>query len=287
MKTILAVPIIFLTLILSSFSGQVSIMAENDVTYKTDHYFTHGTRIQYTDDLNWGVSIGQNMYTPDDKEAAELIPYDRPYAGYLYGSAFDTIYLKNRDELSLELQMGMVGPDSYAEETQKWIHEHTGSYIPRGWDNQIVNHFAFLLNSRYTAHVFDNKYFAFDPYIELQAGNLADYLNAGFNVYIGYNLPSNRNQYRVIPFKAVLGDNCNPYVYVYGGVEPKWMMYNMLLEDERFTIHPESLVYDRNVGLVIGCKYVELAFTLCLRSKEFEEQIEVEKYGSVKVSVGF
>ena len=280
---------VFWTMLSSSFAGQVSIMGENDVTAHTDHYFTHGTRFQYADNDNWGIAIGQNMYTPDDKKATYLVPDDRPYAGYLYGSGFYTYYLASGDEFFTELQMGMVGPDSYAEQTQIWVHEHIHSALPMGWDNQIANHFAVLLMNKYTTHILSSKYFSIDPYVGSQVGNLADNLNAGVNVYLGYNLPPNRNQQRMIPFKAVMGDNggWNPYAYLYAGVEPRLVMYSMLLEDRRFTIHPETYVYDENAGLVLGCKYFELAFTLCIRSREFDEQPEPEKYGAAKISFGF
>jgi len=284
----LFIVVLFLFLMsFSAFSGQLSIMAENDITGHTDHYFTHGTRIQYVEDNNWGFSVGQNMYTPDQKWREDLMPSNRPYAGYLYGSVFNTSYLANRDEFFTELQVGVVGPDSYAEKTQIWVHEHIGSMMPMGWDNQIPNHFAFLLINRYTTHFLESKYFSIDPYIGSQVGNLADNVNAGFNVYVGYNLPTDRNQGRLIPFKVVRGNNWNPYAYLYAGVEPRLVLYNMLLEDKRFTIHTESFVYDENAGLVIGCTYFELSFTLCVRSREFEEQPKPENFGSAKISINF
>lgn len=289
MKNLFLSALLAVVLVTPAFSGQVSIMAENDVTVHTDHYFTHGTRIQYTGDDNLGYSIGQNMYTPDDKEATELVPDDRPYAGYLYGSVFNTWDLDDESEVFVEGQLGVVGPSSYAEQTQKFIHEITGSYVPQGWDNQIPNHVTALVIGRYTYHIWENRYFAVDPFAGAQVGNLAGCLSGGFNVYAGYNLPKTRNQNRVIPFKAVRGAKASwsPYAYAYAGIEPKVMLYNMLLDDPRFTIHPNSSVYDRNLGFVVGCRHFELAFTFCLRSKEFEEQPEPERFGAAKISVNF
>ena len=275
-----------LLLSVSVFADQFSLFLENDVCYNTDRYYTHATRLQYTTDNNLGYSIGQNMYTPVDKLDPNLIPNDRPYAGYLYASVFDTIYTNN-GEFFWELQAGVVGPDSFAKQTQIWIHEHIGSEIPLGWDNQIYNHLATLIMLRYTTHLCDSKYFAIDPYIGLEAGNLEDDVNAGFNIYLGYNLPATRNQQRVIPVKAVRGETWNPYIYLWGGLEPRYVMYNMLLEDPRFTIHPESFVYDRNLGIVAGCKYFEIAFTFCLRSDEFKEQSSPQRFGSLKLSTNF
>ena len=93
---------------------------------------------------NYGFAIGQNIYTPDDKASTVLIPNDRPYAGYLYGSAFDTVYnqLLSRDQFHNELQMGMVGSDSYAEQVQTEFHKIIGSELPMGWGNQVYNHFV-------------------------------------------------------------------------------------------------------------------------------------------------
>jgi len=276
----------FLLLPVISSADQFSLYLENDVTAKTDHYFTHGTRLQYLTDEGYGFSLGQSMYTPDNKWAKELLPYDRPYAGFLYLSAFDTIVFTNGNNLYLELQMGMTGPDSLAEDTQIWVHEHIGSMIPQGWKNQVYSHFAFLFINRYTMPVYESSYFAIDPYVGTQIGNLADYITSGLNVYLGYNLPSTRNQ-PVIPFKGIRGEGWQPYAYLYAGIEPKLMLYNMLLEDHRFLIHPNSFVYDQNSGVVLGCKYCELTFSFCIRSREFEEQMKPEKFGSAKLSVNF
>jgi hypothetical protein len=278
--------LLLLSLSVSAFAGQVSLMLENDVTYHTDFYYSHGTRIQYLDDANWGISVNQNMYTPVEKTIKELIPDDRPYAGYLDIGVFDTIYFDD-SEFFIEGQIGTIGPHAYAEETQTLIHKWIGSVVPLGWSNQIPNHATILIITRYTTHIFDNKYFAIDPYVGAQVGNLADNLNCGFNIYAGYNLPSDRNNQRVIPFKGIKGIDWNPYAYVYAGIEPRLVLYSMMLEDHRFTIHPEYFVYDENAGLVIGCKYFELAFTFCLRSKEFEEQPKPEKYGAAKISFNF
>jgi len=288
--------LIIVLLFLSSFvySDQFSIFLENDVVYgQTDHFYTHGTRLQYNvdgnDSENYGFAIGQNIYTPDDKASTVLIPNDRPYAGWLYGSAFDTVYnqLLTRDQFHNELQVGMVGPDSYAEQVQTEFHKIIGSDLPMGWDNQVYNHFGVLLMSKYTVPAYENSYCAIDPYVGTSVGNLSDCIDTGFNAYIGYNLPANRSEQRVITFKAIRNEGWKPYAYMYFGLEPKFMMYNMMLEDPRFSIHPESFVYDRNLGWVVGCTQFEVAFTLCFRSREFEEQLQQERFGSVKLTFAF
>ncbi|MBW2363621.1 MAG: DUF2219 family protein, partial [Deltaproteobacteria bacterium] len=90
----------------------VSIQFENDFFGGgTDRHFTHGTRLQYlskpiqwitdaADKVPWfsvekalkhpedalkaraSVSLGQNIYSPENIALSELIPDDRPYAGW-------------------------------------------------------------------------------------------------------------------------------------------------------------------------------------------------------------
>src|SRR3546814_4711146 len=73
------------------------------------------------------------MYTPDDVALRNPPLDDRPYAGWLYGSV-GLIAETGRRLDQLELTLGVVGPASLTEQTQKLIHEITDSQEPRGWD---------------------------------------------------------------------------------------------------------------------------------------------------------
>lgn len=83
------------------------------------------------------------MYTSADTGKFELIEEDRPYAGWTYAST--SYHRKNeaKDKMSfmdtVEVQLGIVGPASYAEETQKLVHELRDLDQPNGWDNQLEN----------------------------------------------------------------------------------------------------------------------------------------------------
>jgi len=267
-------------------AGQFSLFAENDVIYHTDHYYTHGTRLQYIDNNDLGYTFGQNMYTPNNKSIKELQPDDRPYAGYLYAGMFKTYYFTNNTELFVEAEFGTVGPNSYAEETQIWVHKHIGSMLPAGWDNQIANHAIALLVTKYTTHFLSSEWFSIDPYVGAKLGNLMDDVNAGINVYAGYNLPKSRNSSRTIPVKLE-NPKWNFYSYVFAGIEPKLVFYNMTMNDKRFDIDPNLFVYDTSYGVVMGCKYCELSVSWCESSKEFDKQVVPEKYGSIKLSFSF
>lgn len=94
-----------------------------------------------------GYLLSQLIFTPNNLASAAPIPGDQPYAGYLYGGAFwqrEGQY-DRRDDIAVldhfELNVGVVGEDSLAEDIQDWVHDEidADSVIPRGWDNQLAN----------------------------------------------------------------------------------------------------------------------------------------------------
>ena len=92
-----------------------TVYFENDAFFGTDNLYTNGVRLSWTSPdletcrdtstlgsgayslVGWlpftknpdfqrsvSLSLGQNMYTPQDTESKQLIKDDRPYAGVLY-----------------------------------------------------------------------------------------------------------------------------------------------------------------------------------------------------------
>ena len=88
-------------------------------------------------------SFGQNMYTPTDISRSGLIKDDRPYAGWLYiSTSYHRKYstenpVKFMD--TVELQFGVIGPASLAEDTQRIVHQWRGIETAKGWDHQLKN----------------------------------------------------------------------------------------------------------------------------------------------------
>ena len=128
----------------------LNLYFENDLFADTDQQYTNGTKISWVspdvteyvqtnfpvltkfvdremrflseeyDVKNLAFSIGQNMYTPEDIETAELIETDRPYAAWLYMSA--GFHAKNdRIQDTFEVQLGMVGPAALGKEIQDLV----------------------------------------------------------------------------------------------------------------------------------------------------------------------
>lgn len=81
-------------------------------------------------------SLRQLMVTPADITVTPPDTDDLPYAGYLSASA--TLWSWDANTITgYGAHIGVVGPESGAEASQKWVHKLTGSEKPRGWDYQL------------------------------------------------------------------------------------------------------------------------------------------------------
>jgi len=137
----------------------------------TDDAYTNGTRFDYfytkknpsqfvvdryipkagdsaVNIFGWGIM--QIMITPQDITKTEYQPDDYPYSGALF--ATHTLYSYNpagKYDFQTELILGMMGPASFAEQTQIFIHQLINYKRPMGWDNQLGN--DPLININFTA----------------------------------------------------------------------------------------------------------------------------------------
>ena len=82
------------------------------------------------------LSLRQLMITPEDISREQPSFNDLPYAGYL--SVSSTLWSWDTSIITgYGAHLGVVGPESGAEATQKWVHKLTGSEEPQGWDHQL------------------------------------------------------------------------------------------------------------------------------------------------------
>lgn len=81
-------------------------------------------------------SLKQLMVTPANIAANPPDTNDLPYAGYLSASA--TLWSWNANTITgYGGHVGIIGPESGAEASQKWVHKLTGSEEPKGWGQQL------------------------------------------------------------------------------------------------------------------------------------------------------
>jgi len=228
----------------------MTLYMENDLFYKTDRQYTHGTKLSwispdlsdYRDDplvpawsyplierlpfinesgyqRSISFSLGQSMYTPEEIERSDLIKDDRPYAGMAYLAV--GFHSKNDRQMdTLEFDAGIVGRHSYAEDWQTAIHEWVDATEPKGWAHQL--HDEPILNVFFERkwRLFQRKYsrgFGSDciPHIGCGIGNALTCANAGGEVRFGWNLPNDFGTYIIRPGSDSNApvDNTDPRLY--------------------------------------------------------------------------
>ena len=197
----------------------------------------------------FGISIGQNIYTPQDTDTSAPIHNDRPYAAWLYASfALQSTY-KRVDPRTLKdvpvrldtlaLDVGLVGPAAGGEFVQNNFHKLIGDATANGWANQLHNEptIDLTFERRWrTNHgvVFEDPKLEYDviPRIGATVGNVVTYASAGGTVRIGKDLQDDFGPTRARPAlpgsEGFIGEGFGWYFFLGAGGEA--VARNMFLD---------------------------------------------------------
>ncbi len=309
----------------NSSSGQgayYSLSIENDLFANRDKRYTSGVRISslwaeerlpgiLRRNLGWipffpehgkkrfGFQVGQSMFTSDDISQRDPPRDERPYAGWLYATmevSSDTDYRLDQFQITL----GIVGPHSMAEQTQKTVHNIIGSPKPMGWQAQLKTEPG--LNLSYQRKWKAQKEIIrlaglgvdFSPYVGGSVGNIFTHLAAGGIFRVGFDLPRDYGPPLIGPSMAgsnffVPTNNFGWYLFV--GFEGRAIGRNIFLDGNSFrssrSVGKKYFVGDIMAGAVITFKKIRLAYTHVQRTKEFRGQDGKDHYGAVTLTVRF
>jgi hypothetical protein len=305
---------------LAEEKSTLSLTIENDSFFGTDRYYTQGTRLQYMHRPNSiptfigsaltnfatlgmdvertriGVALGQEFYTPSHINASAPILTDRPYAGWLHGSLILRRFggvesvpgLAVQDEF--ELDLGVVGPESLSEDTQKWWHNMWGYLQPSGWDNQLKTEpvFQFYLTRAYRFGVETDNYLGLEciPHGKLAVGSVYDYGEMGITLRGGFNLPRDFVRSPLESYSTHPSDNPPAWsAYLFTGADGRGVAHNMFLDGNNWrtsqSIAKENFVADFRFGGAFRYKDFELVASAVHRTREFKGQIADENFLSI------
>lgn len=209
--------------IAGSPGGIVSATVENDVFTGSDDSYSNGFALtwvsrdtaRYADDSfvdGWvdfwsflpgttgentqtfvAWNIAQEMHTPEVISNPIPDPSDQPYAGLLYVDSSLYSFHENWAQ-AWNLRLGVVGPASLADVTQKEFHSLIGATEPLGWDAQIQN--EPVINVSYTAGrglleggQTDRGSWRLSALGSAELGTYTTALGGGLMAEIGWNMP--------------------------------------------------------------------------------------------------
>lgn len=307
-------------------AGTLSLLVENDLFGAgTDRHFTNGLKVsyttqEYTPEQNeplgfiadlipfWPsgakaratYSLGQNIYTPEDISQRALQPDDRPYAGWLYlGGGLIVVSDDGRQSDAMILEVGMVGPASLAAEVQTRWHEAFDFQEPRGWDNQLENEPGIVLTYEHQRQIYETP-LALGlnadavPNVGFALGNIATYLSGGLTVRVGRDLSTDLGPPRIRPslpgssyIRAADGFNW----YTFASLGARLVGRNIFLDGNTFTdshsVDKRPVVADFQTGIAMQYQDWRFAYTYVIRSEEFVNQDQVDRFGSINISYRF
>jgi hypothetical protein len=304
-----------------SSSGTLSLYFENDSFVRRDRDYTSGMKLSWTsrwipaletesDDqdkkgcvsstLNMlpffnkpgdrralSILIGQSIYTPEDLKRRDLILDDRPYAGYTYlGVAVHRTAPKIMD--TIELDIGMVGPHSYAEDVQEQVHKWIGSQEPKGWRNQLKDEFALELIYERKWRLVASKLgqgFGYDfiPHLGGRVGNVYIYANTGAELRFGWNPPGD---FGTCPIRPGCESNAATDmedgrgrsfgIHAFLSIDGRAVLRDIFLDGNTWkdshSVDKRYFVADIGAGIGISAKRFKLTYGVIYRTKEFKSQ---------------
>lgn len=306
--------------IIEDDKGIFGVVIENDSLSGTDRDYTNGIRFswmsaeenmpQWTRTLanvlplagdgnkRISVAVGQSMFTPSHIGRRDPLPGDPPYAGWLYGSmgmVSDTG--KRLDNVMLTL--GVVGPLSLAEPTQKFVHDVIGSPHPEGWSHQLKNEPGVILTyERKWRGLYEFSPFGMGaditPHIGVNLGNVNTDAAVGATFRLGYDLPADYGPPRIrpslpgsdffIPTKEFGG-------YLFTTIGERAVARNIFLDGNTFHDSPhvdkKTFVGSIQVGAAFTYGQTRVSLSQVFMSKEYDTQPRGAAFTALTLSLRF
>jgi hypothetical protein len=314
----------------------VTFYLENDVFTGTDREYTNGIKLTWISrDLseyhqvrtpawsrgfidalpfvnkpgtvrNVSLSIGQNMYAPEDLERTDLIPDDRPYAGITYLAAgFHAKDSRRMD--TVEINLGIVGPHSYAEQVQKTWHNWIDTTDPKGWDHQLKDEPILNLHYERKWKLLKSDFgkgFGFDfiPHLGAAVGNALTGVNTGAQARVGWHLPNDFGTFLIRPgsdSNAPMNDD-DPRFYpvfhrlgchLFAGINTSAVVRNIFLDGNTFrdshSVDKKPFVLQGMAGVAFIVHRYKITCAYVYQTKAYDTQKDDQEYGSITVSYSF
>ncbi len=314
-------------------TGQI----ENDMFGNgADRNYTHGTQLSFLsaggvpqilqglaqgtpgfgkgDRMQFSVSLGQSIFTPDDITVPTLQRDDRPYAGWT-NIGFGVVSFRHDCERrasrhvtridAFELLIGVVGSMSQADDVQITWHDWIGADEPRGWSNQLHNEPGIVLTyERRLPRNIDVQWFEdllpfnieadATPHMGFSLGNVFTHAAVGGTLRIGTGLNSSDGVPRIrpsLPGSGYFEPSPDVDWQLFAGTELRAVARNIFLDGNTFRnshrVEKEPLVVDFQAGIAVTVGRARISFTNIWRSKEFVKQDAWDEFGSISAAFHF
>ena len=256
------------------------LQVDNDVAFHTDRWYTSGVRIaRVKDNIEWGVL--QEIYTPEGKRWHPGVDDRAPAARLLLSLARHDV----TPELfqTLEVMAGVRGPSAHGRETAEDIHEIISAPFV-DWSRQIGDEFDGTLVGARSQRVGPLR-----VHYGAQLGTQVVFAHAGVEARFG---PASDSVGRLLRFAATPESAANAQGWsAYAGASVRGVARNELLtknyDPRGGALDRENVVTRIAGGVAWIAAWGAITFDVAQDSREFGQQREPHRFGSLTVSVTF
>lgn len=293
-----------------NYNSSFGFRTENDayLGFGSDRYYTNGLFINYSHAIRqadtsgkfikktWEVEAGQSIYNAQTGAVPDISYVDRPFAGFLSGSAKINWFKKDGQQISAGLTVGTIGPNSLAQDAQELLHDVVGFYEINGWQYQVKNELGVNAQFEYKrllARTSENTDFTLGSRASLGTtftGAAAGILFRAGDINELYQSASTGNRISNQEDSAVPEREfffyTQPMLHVVG--------YDATIQGGVFgddkgavTYTPKRLVYSQEVGVKYARDRWMLSFAAIFKTKELKSQVKSHQYGSASLYYSF
>lgn len=256
------------------------VQLDNDVVFDTDRWYTSGVRIAR---VNEGIEVGvlQEVYTPEGGRFAHGVDDRRP-AGRLLASVAK--HWTSVDAFqTFEIMAGVRGPSALGRQTTRAIHR----LIPApfvDWSRQFGDEFDGAIVAERS-----QRTGPFTWHAGAQLGNQVAFAHGGLEARFG---PAAGFASRLLRFAATPDLGVGSGWAAYAGASIRGVGRNKLLSGNydprlRFPIDMERAVWRLAAGVAWRAAWGAVTFDLAQDSREFSQQREPQRFGSLAVQFAF
>lgn len=285
--------------------NELSFTTENDAFLLQYHdaYYTNGFMLQFSRASEskafkkiHSLEIGQQIYTPVNREIIPIKGIDRPYCGYLYLKFQETRFFKNNGFLRWTAGLGMLGKQSGAESLQNSYHSLFKYKKFLGWDYQVNDAITANLGLVYAPMSWQPlSSFKVIPLVKANWGNAFVNAGAGAMFSLGIFEQNRRSALwnaRVSKGNAHFEQEKEWFVFA----QPEWTYqnYNATLQGVKnasagnaILADPLPWVFQQSIGLCYAKKAISLKAAWVYQSRETKTQVGTQQYLSLQCNIRF
>ncbi|GGD13747.1 lipid A-modifier LpxR family protein [Hyunsoonleella pacifica] len=267
--------------VIVSQDQQIEIRISNDKFVFQDKYYTNGLHITYRKNVNsnilfkktkneklqTNISIGNETYTPSNLFSFDTNDFDRPYAGWLFGS-LELGKIKSNSALFLALESGITGEASLAGKLQNAFHGLLNIEKPT-WEDEIAFKWLFNFKIKKIYNFQISKNLDIQNRASLSLGSKDTYLQNNVFLFFG-KFNDFQNSYRIQALDATFKKEF--FGFIGGGY--KYVALNTLIQgspfrnNDPFTSIAENHVFNMVVGSALKIRNQVYKIEFNYNSKE-------------------